>query len=288
MPLGPDPERARAVLARLDDLRATVAAAEDDVLACLVVTGEPRPQRVLDDWLDQAADTLRALGDVADRLAPPLARYARQSPSTARTDAREDGQGTRPTGPADGPRHPTPRASRSAPMSVVPGDPASLSACALTARAVADSLGAQATGVRTAYAAIDDGWTGRASAAARRRGAALADAATIAAQELERVGGILQDHATDLADLVARARTVEERAAAAGLEVRDGRVERGWGVTGSADADLDRSRDEVRSELQGELDLVLAQHRRRRDWVLSVLRESTTTLAGVSHRLREG
>ena len=40
--------------------------------------------------------------------------------------------------------------------------------------------------------------------------------------------------------------------------------------------------------LQAELDLVLAQHRRRRDWVLGVLRESTTTLAGVSHRLREG
>jgi hypothetical protein len=173
-------------------------------------------------------------------------------------------------------------------MSGVPGDPASLSACALTARAVAHSLGGQAAGVRTAYDAIADGWTGRASAAARRRGGMLADAGATAAEELERVGGILQDQATDLADLVARARSIEERAAAAGLEVRDGRVERGWGVTGSADADLDRSRDEVRAHLQADLDLVLVQHRRRRDWVLSVLRESTTALAEVSHRLREG
>jgi hypothetical protein len=76
VPLGPDPELARTALARLDALRAAVAAAEDDVLACLVVTGEPRPQRVLDDWLDQAADTLRALGERAADLSPTLSRLA--------------------------------------------------------------------------------------------------------------------------------------------------------------------------------------------------------------------
>ncbi|HSO64731.1 MAG TPA: hypothetical protein VLQ78_06485 [Ornithinibacter sp.] len=83
MPLRPDPSRAGAVLARLDDLRAAVAAAEDDVLACLVVTGEPRPQRVLDDWLDQVADTLRALGEAAADLAPATSRYAVPSPHAA-------------------------------------------------------------------------------------------------------------------------------------------------------------------------------------------------------------
>jgi hypothetical protein len=82
VPLGPDPELARATLAHLEALRACVAAAEDDLLACLVVTGEPRPQRVLDDWLDQAADTLRALGEHAADLSPGLARYA--APSRAR------------------------------------------------------------------------------------------------------------------------------------------------------------------------------------------------------------
>ena len=76
MPPAPDPALAHATLARLDALRATVAVAEDDVLACLVVTGEPRPQRVLDDWLDQAADTLRALGEAAADLSPSLARHA--------------------------------------------------------------------------------------------------------------------------------------------------------------------------------------------------------------------
>lgn len=76
MPLRPDPSRAGTVLARLESLRAAVAAAEDDVLACLVVTGEPRPQRVLDDWLDQVADTLRALGEGAADLAPGMAADA--------------------------------------------------------------------------------------------------------------------------------------------------------------------------------------------------------------------
>ncbi|HYN65671.1 MAG TPA: hypothetical protein VES93_02205 [Ornithinibacter sp.] len=83
MPLGPDPERARTTVAQLDALRATVTAAEDDVLACLVVTGEPGPQRVLDDWLDQVADTLRALGEGAADLSPALARFApAESPET--------------------------------------------------------------------------------------------------------------------------------------------------------------------------------------------------------------
>ncbi|MBM6400902.1 hypothetical protein [Phycicoccus sonneratiae] len=76
MPPGPDPLRARAATSRLDALRDTLAAAEDDVLASLVVTGEPRPQRVLDDWLDQVVDTLRALGEAADEVAAALAPFA--------------------------------------------------------------------------------------------------------------------------------------------------------------------------------------------------------------------
>jgi hypothetical protein len=76
VPLRPDPPPARAALDRVAALRATVTAAEDDVLACLVVTGEPRPQRVLDDWLDQVADTLRALDERAADLSPALARHA--------------------------------------------------------------------------------------------------------------------------------------------------------------------------------------------------------------------
>lgn len=83
VPLGPDPALARAAVESLLALREGVADAEDDVLACLVVTGEPRPQRVLDDWLDQVADTLRALGETAADLHSGLARFADQSDDNA-------------------------------------------------------------------------------------------------------------------------------------------------------------------------------------------------------------
>lgn len=89
MPLEPDPTRAAQLLARLESLREVVAAAEEDVLASLVVTGEPHAQRVVDDWLDQVADTLRALGESADLLAPVVARFAgsaSESPALARRD----------------------------------------------------------------------------------------------------------------------------------------------------------------------------------------------------------
>ncbi|GGL28570.1 hypothetical protein H9L10_02940 [Phycicoccus endophyticus] len=76
MPSGPEPASARSVAAHLDALRALLAEAEEDVLASLVVTGEPRPQRVLDDWLDQVADSLRALTETADEVALALAPYA--------------------------------------------------------------------------------------------------------------------------------------------------------------------------------------------------------------------
>ncbi|HET6967875.1 MAG TPA: hypothetical protein VFI44_06340 [Ornithinibacter sp.] len=173
-------------------------------------------------------------------------------------------------------------------MTTVPGDPASLSACGRTVREAARGLEDDATGVRTAYRELGEGWAGRTSAMARRAGADLAEQVSLTGFELDRVGRVLQDHATDLADLVARARAIEERAGAAGLEVRDGRVEQAWGVTGAADAGADREREHARAALQADLDLVLAQHRRRRDWVLEVLRDSTTALVEVSRNLRGG
>lgn len=173
-------------------------------------------------------------------------------------------------------------------MSVVPGDPASLSACASTARSVGHGLAGQASRVRATSRELAQGWTGRTSAGVRQRASGLADATDAAASELDRMGRVLQDHASDLADLVARGRRIEEQAREAGLEVRDGRVELGWGVTGTADVAADHDRARVQATLQGDLDLVLAQHQRRRDWVLAALRSSSATLAEISHDLRRG
>jgi hypothetical protein len=173
-------------------------------------------------------------------------------------------------------------------VSTVPGDPGSLSACAATAASVGRRLGARAQALGPEVDALGEGWAGRASVSTRRRGSALAAASTSAAGELTRVAGVLQDQASDLADVLARARAVEERAAAAGLEVRDERVVPVYGVRGEADAATQHAQGELAARLQGELDLVLAQHRRRRDFVLGVLRESTERLATLSHDLRRG
>lgn len=173
-------------------------------------------------------------------------------------------------------------------MSTVPGDPGSLSACAATVASVGRRVGALARALAPEVEALGEGWAGRTSVGTRRRGSALAVAGSSAADELTRVAGVLQDQASDLADLLARARAVEERAAASGLEVRDERVVPAYGVRGEADASAQRAQGDLAELLQGELDLVLAQHRRRRDFVLGVLRESTERLAALSHDLRRG
>ncbi|MEO7422162.1 MAG: hypothetical protein ABIU87_07195 [Ornithinibacter sp.] len=173
-------------------------------------------------------------------------------------------------------------------MSTVPGDPASLSACAGTVRRVGSELLASADGIRVTGDELGAQWQGRASARVRKRTATLATASDTAAEQLNRVGVVLQDHAAELADLVARARMIGERADTAGLEVREGRVIVAFGVTGTADPERAGAQEVTRARLQGDLDLVLAQHRRRRDWVLEVLRESGAVLEQVSQGLRQG
>jgi hypothetical protein len=173
-------------------------------------------------------------------------------------------------------------------VSVVPGDPASVSACASTVQVLAERLGSRSRGVEEAVRGVAEGWPGRVSVGTRRRGGALAEAGSTTAAELERVAVVLQDHATDLAALIARARRLEETAATAGLQVRDRRVVPAYGIVGEADPAADTERTHVASALQVELDALLARHARRRDWVLGVLRTSTGELAAVSHALRRG
>lgn len=173
-------------------------------------------------------------------------------------------------------------------MSSVPGDPASLSACASTVSRVSVDLTARADGIRVAGDSLGEQWHGRTSAQIRHRGATLAGAADLTAHELGRVARVLQDHSSDLCDLIARARAVAEQAAAVGLEVREGRVVVAFGVAGTADPDRARDQNEARERLQRDLAMVLTQHRRRRDRVLEALKDSTAGLAGVSHGLRQG
>ena len=80
----------------LQDVGRALAAAEDDLLSCLVVMGEPDPQRTLDGWVDQVVDLLRAVDEVAIQHRATIARatarhggaVAAPAPSAPATDAR--------------------------------------------------------------------------------------------------------------------------------------------------------------------------------------------------------
>lgn len=60
----------------LEGLSETVAKVEDDLLSCLVVMGEPDPQRTVDAWVDQVVDLLRAVDEVTGQHHSTLSRVS--------------------------------------------------------------------------------------------------------------------------------------------------------------------------------------------------------------------
>ena len=71
MPPTPSPD-ALAAREALHRLRGHVGRLEEDLLAALVVLGEPGPQRAVDDLVDQLVDTLRAADESAQARAADL------------------------------------------------------------------------------------------------------------------------------------------------------------------------------------------------------------------------
>ncbi|MFW5470939.1 hypothetical protein ACOCJ4_12935 [Knoellia sp. CPCC 206435] len=91
-----DPRALTEVGAVLGRVGEGLAAAEDDLLSCLVVMGEPDPQRALDGWVDQVVDVLRAVDEVTAQHRATIAR------STARRGDPLDAPSDEPAG--SGPR----------------------------------------------------------------------------------------------------------------------------------------------------------------------------------------
>ena len=60
----------------LEGLSGTVVSIEDDLLSCLVVMGEPDPQRAVDAWVDQVVDLLRAVDEVTGQHLSTLTRVS--------------------------------------------------------------------------------------------------------------------------------------------------------------------------------------------------------------------
>lgn len=167
----------------------------------------------------------------------------------------------------------------------IAGDPASVSQSGATLRRLAEQLRRQARALHDVTSA-DQPRGGAALARARRRAARLADAAGVAARELDRVGTEAQGHSHELAEALATLRAVEDRAAGHGLAVSGGSLAPAWGVQGVADEDRTRDAEHHRAELQRRLDAaatMLARHRAR---LRKVVAESGDTLADEAEGLR--
>jgi hypothetical protein len=173
---------------------------------------------------------------------------------------------------------------------LVHGDPASLSQTGGALRQLATRL--RTTG-RRAHAAFDDaagdaadGRRDRVVTAARRQYDAVDAATAAAASELDRTGAAVQAHASDLAEALAQARSLAARADAAALHVVDGVVLPAWGVSGVADGSAAQSREQVREQLQAELDQLGVLLARRRSTLVATLAGSRDRLATHAARLR--
>ncbi|KRE57201.1 hypothetical protein [Phycicoccus sp. Soil748] len=172
-------------------------------------------------------------------------------------------------------------------MSAVAGDAASCSRVGGSLRRLAASLRTEARAVDAVVAqAREEPRPGAVVVRSLRRAGRLGDAAAAAAHELDRVGSVLQDHAADLAEAVADARRLEARAEAAGLRVVDGVVAPVWGVSGLADVAATADREQVRAELQRELDQLRHVLAARRQRLASAVTASTDVLAGHADGLR--
>lgn len=170
--------------------------------------------------------------------------------------------------------------------SLVPGDPASLSALGASASRASRELAAACEASGTAYASLKDGWGTSTSVRVRKEGRRALDALTVGGRHIQAVGVAIQSYAVELSALQARARAALDEAAAAGIVVEDGRARLAWGVTGEADSAATRERTAAVASVQAEIDAVAAQHRRRRDRFLAEVTASTTELESVARALR--
>lgn len=180
----------------------------------------------------------------------------------------------------------------------VSGDPASCSRLGGTLRQLATRLRTAGRAAHDAFGntfdnAIDNAFDngdgprpGPVLVQARRRVDLLDAAAAAAAREVDRIGTVLQAHASDLAEAVAQSRLLTDRAEAAGLRVTDGELAAAWGVSGVADGPTSARLDAQREQLQAQLDAVAAMVGQRRQRLAATLRESQGVLATHAGTLR--
>lgn len=166
------------------------------------------------------------------------------------------------------------------------GDPASLSALAAALRRTALQLRADAERMAPALEDSTPGWTGPVATSTRRRTAAALDSLESVAGALDACARSLQRAATDLASCAADLRMIQEQAAAAGFEVKEGRLQRTWGITGIADGSAEQDGDRVREGLQDRLHQLVTALGRQRSRLATDCRDATLLLTEASSALR--
>ncbi|WP_338748257.1 hypothetical protein [Janibacter alittae] len=166
------------------------------------------------------------------------------------------------------------------------GDPASMSALGASLRRTAGHLAADGEALAGAVTGATPGWPGPRSVRLRRRTSTTAEQTTAVASALDEVGRSLQTAATDLAAAIARLRELEDAAATMGLEVREGAVTRGWGITGVADAAAAREEDGRRHRLQEQVHQTITALGRHRARLAKDLARGQGLLARAADELR--
>ncbi|MGE9781474.1 hypothetical protein [Janibacter sp. G368] len=166
------------------------------------------------------------------------------------------------------------------------GDPGSLSALAASLRSRAVVLHADAEALRLALAEASPGWRGPSALERRQRAEQLAEATSATAGAMDACGRSLHSTATELAEAIARLRAIEEEAQAAGLAVRDGSVERGWGIAGVADARSVEQSERLRESLQERIHQVVSVLGRHRALLAAECARASELLRSTSTALR--
>lgn len=167
------------------------------------------------------------------------------------------------------------------------GDPASMSALGATLRRTAVRLFADGEGLTADLEDASPGWRGPRAIELRRRTATAAEQTGAIAAALDDIGRALQAAATDLASAIAHLRELEDAATAVGLEVREGAVTRGWGITGIADAVVLHDEDRQRERLQERVHQAVTTLGRRRARLTGDLTHASELLTRASAHLRE-
>ena len=166
------------------------------------------------------------------------------------------------------------------------GDPASMSALGASLRRAAVVLSADGERLTTAVDDASPGWRGPRAVELRRRTTTTAEQTRAIAGALDDAGRALQVAATDLAAAIAHLRELEDTASALGLEVRDGTVTKGWGITGVADPEVLHDADRQQVRLQERVHRAVTTLGRRRARLAGELTRASSLLARASGELR--